>query len=528
MLCSVLEEHFDVIEAENGLTGLDELRAHYDKLALVLLDVYMPECDGFEFLRRRSKDERYASVPVMVATASGSVEDEIKCLELGANDFITKPYNFDIMLNRINNTIALRESASIVNQLMYDDITGLYSKNFFYRVVEDQLVASPDQDYDIVCSDIESFKSLNDRYGHERCDGLLAELARILTDVLPGFAAGGRIGSDVFAFLIEHQERGWEQMLPQALESVAGLDPNIKIGVLEHIDRELSVALSCDRAIMAFENVRNHVGVNVGWYDDELRQRQIVKQVIVDTMESALHNEEFVVWYQPKHDVRSNTTGGAEALARWFHPKLGFVSPGVFIPIFEENGFITQLDMYIWETACKQIKRCHDLGLPAVPISINASRLDFDIPDLADRIETLADKYDVDHALLHVEITETAYSDSPEKVERILRDLRSRGFRIELDDFGAGYSSLASLNTLPLDVMKLDMSLVRQATKLQDFRIVNSAIELARIMGLGTVVEGVEEVEEVEKLIELGCDLIQGYYYSKPLKPEEFEEYLAR
>jgi len=270
------------------------------------------------------------------------------------------------------------------------------------------------------------------------------------------------------------------------------------------------------------------VGVNVGWYDDELRQRQIVKQVIVDTMESALHNEEFVVWYQPKHDVRSNTTGGAEALARWFHPKLGFVSPGVFIPIFEENGFITQLDMYIWETACKQIKRCHDLGLPAVPISINASRLDFDIPDLADRIETLADKYDVDHALLHVEITETAYSDSPEKVERILRDLRSRGFRIELDDFGAGYSSLASLNTLPLDVMKLDMSLVRQATKLQDFRIVNSAIELARIMGLGTVVEGVEEVEEVEKLIELGCDLIQGYYYSKPLKPEEFEEYLAR
>ena len=159
---------------------------------------------------------------------------------------------------------------------------------------------------------------------------------------------------------------------------------------------------------------------------------------------------------------------------------------------------------------------------------MNASRLDFDVPDLPEQIAALADRYDVDHRLLHVELTETAYSDNPTAVVDTLHKLKEQGFSTELDDFGAGYSSLVSLNTLPLDVMKLDMSMVRQATQLGDFRIVESTIKLAQILGLKTVVEGVETAEEAQKVKDMGCDLIQGYYYSKPLSREDFEAYLAR
>lgn len=528
MLSTLLEDDFNVIEAENGLEGLKKLEQNYQDLSLILLDVYMPECDGFEFLRRKRQDERYDSVPVIVTTASGTINDEIKCLELGANDFVVKPYNFEIMMNRIVNTVHLRESASIVNQLTWDNLTGLYSKEFFYRNVEDTFRAHPDRRYDMVCSDIDNFKSLNDRYGEKSCDQLLHDLAQTVLGVLPGLVDGGRIAGDTFAFLIEHQEPGWEDALPQAVESLPFKNLSVKFGIVEDVDRDLAVSAMCDRAIIAIEGMKGMIGVASARYDDALRQQQLTEQTLIESMEAALENREFSVWFQPKHDMHTDKTGGAEALARWIHPELGFVSPGLFIPLFERNGFITKLDMYIWEEACREIKRCSDLGLPTVPISINASRLDFDIDDLADKIAALADKYEIDRALLHVEVTETAYSDNPEKAISTLNDLRERGFLAELDDFGAGYSSLASLNTLPLDVMKLDMSLIRQATALGDFRIVEAALQLSKILGLKSVVEGVETVEEAEKLREMGCDLIQGYFYSKPLKQDEFEAYLAK
>ncbi|MDO4806855.1 MAG: response regulator, partial [Coriobacteriales bacterium] len=173
MLSAILEDEFEVIEAENGLVGLQKLEEHYEDLSLVLLDVMMPVCNGLEFLRRKNEDPRFDSVPVIVTTASVGRDDEIKCLELGANDFVAKPYDVEIMMNRINNTVHLRESASIVNQLMWDDLTGLYSKEFFYRRVDGIFVEYPGADFDMVCTDIENFKSLNDRYGRQNCDQLL-------------------------------------------------------------------------------------------------------------------------------------------------------------------------------------------------------------------------------------------------------------------------------------------------------------------------------------------------------------------
>ena len=529
MLVSLLADDFDLIEAENGLEGLEILEETYQDLSLILLDVYMPVCDGFEFLRRKGQQDRFNGVPVIVTTAGGSVEEEIACLELGANDFVVKPYNFEILMNRVTNLIHLKESVVIVNELRWDQVTGLLTKEFFYREVTYELAANPNTPYDLIVSDISGFKSLNDRYGEVQCDNILATLAHNLRVNVEGQMISGRIGTDTFAFMVQHTERTateWEEALIEAEGELPVPRLNVKFGVVCDIDHKMVPRMLCHRAQSALETIKGKYGRNVALFDDEIHRQQLLEQTIRDTMEAAIEEMQFSVFFQPKIDVHRDCVGGAEALVRWFHPTVGFISPGFFIPIFERSGFIGKLDLYVWEEACREIKRLEKQGLPVVPISVNASRLDFNVEDLPGVYAGIADRYGIDHRLLHIEVTETVYTDNPEVVD-ILRGFKQLGFSCELDDFGSGYSSLASLSTLPIDVMKLDMSMIRRATETHDFRIVESTINLAQVLGLATVVEGVELAEEARKVTEIGCDYIQGYYYSKPLNQDEFEAYMA-
>ena len=526
ILCELLSDEYTVLEAENGNVGLEQLDAHAGEVSIIMLDVYMPECDGFEFLSRKRQDPRFDTVPVIMMTASNAVDDEIRCLELGASDFITKPYNVEVMKNRMKSLIRLRESSTMLGRLETDALTGLYSKEFFYHTVEEVLLSNPDTAYDIVCSDVENFRALNDRFGTARCDSFLRAVAEDLPARIPGFLFGGRIGADVFAFLLRHYEGDWKGILTPEGDETRYTKFTVKYGIFAEVDHSLSAAAICDRATLALGKIKKKFGVRVAWFDDEMRKLQLREHQIEENMEAALAERQFVVYYQPKHDLHTDLTGGAEALVRWIHPELGFVSPGQFIPLFERNGFITNLDFYIWEEVCKELRHCLDSGLPAVPVSINASRMDFDVPDLAGEIAALADKYGLDHSLLHVELTESMYSDNPGKIEKTLADLHNNGFHIELDDFGSGYSSLTSLNTLTLDMMKVDMSLIRQASATGDYSILRFCSLLADNLRLKTVVEGVETAEQVAALKVLGCDYIQGYYFSKPLPPKEFEEYL--
>ena len=206
ILSELLMDEYDVIQAENGLVGLEELEKNGGNLSAVLLDVYMPECNGFEFLERKRQDGRYDSVPVIVMTGSGSVDDEIRCLELGATDFVTKPYNIEVVKNRMKSVIRLRESAAMLNRLEQDALTGLYSKEFFSHNAGVVLQSNPDAAYDIICSDVNNFRTMNERYGRDRCDRFLRSLAETLLQIIPGVIIGGRIGADVFAFLAEHRE----------------------------------------------------------------------------------------------------------------------------------------------------------------------------------------------------------------------------------------------------------------------------------------------------------------------------------
>ena len=525
ILNDLLSDEYEVIEAKDGAEGLAILRERFEDLSLIMLDVYMPVLDGFGFLEGRAADERYRAVPVMVTTASGLVEDEIRCLRLGANDVVVKPFNAEVLLNRAANIVRLRETASVMSQLRRDPLTGLYREEFFYRSCDAMLSTYPDKGFDVVLGDIANFRMLNERYGREACDKMLCDFASALTAYVPGVIVSGRVGDDSFALMIEPNP-DLRPCLAKAVEAIGIPHLLVRFGIVEGVDARIGASSVCVRAEMAAREAQGGSGAAVAVYGDAMRARRERDRQLVSRMASGLENGEFLVYYQPKHDATTGEVAGAEALVRWNHPELGFVQPMTFVALFERSGLIAELDSFVRRETCHELARLRTLGVRPVPISVNVSPLDFDDPNLATEIVGVCDEVGVEHDLLHLELTETAYAEDPEDVVRALSELRSRGFKIELDDFGSGYSSLALLNVLPLDVLKIDASLVRGAQRTQDFRIIQSAIQIAHLLGLETVVEGVETLEALAHLAEMGCDVVQGYCYSKPLPRDEFEGYL--
>ena len=243
-------------------------------------------------------------------------------------------------------------------------------------------------------------------------------------------------------------------------------------------------------------------------------------------MERALEEGQFLVYYQPKHETISRSIAGAEALVRWVHPEYGLMLPGTFIPIFERNGFITKLDLYILEQVCKDIKSWQEQDLPIVPVSVNISRLDFIEPGCLERQIAIIDSYGIPHDLLHLEVTESLYSDNTEVIASQVKKAQEHGFMIEMDDFGAGYSCLGMLSSFSLDVLKLDISFV-QNIKNNEI-VIENIIKMAHRMGLFIVAEGAENEEQYKTLKSLGCDFIQGYYFSKPLPLSQYEDYMKK
>ena len=527
ILHDLLSDDFNVLLANNGLTGLKILEENYRTLSMILLDIYMPECNGFDFLERKWENAEFRAIPVIVMTASNTVEDEIRCLKLGASDFLSKPYNTEVMKNRIRSLIHLRETSSILNLLEKDTLTGLLSKEFYLHQVNNLLAKTPDEKYDLICSDIENFRRLNDRYGETKCDQFLSYLAKRLSSLLPDIVLAGRVGVDVFAFLIKHKNGDWaEDLLKNIVEEDTFPGVQLKYGLLPLVDTTLSATSLVNNATSAIKEIKGHYNTHLAVFDETFQKKLLRTHLIEEGMFDALKNKEFKVYYQPKHSVKDDTIVGAEALVRWEHPKLGFITPNVFIPIFEKNGFISELDYYVWEAVCKEIRNCLDIGFAIVPISVNVSRNDFDNPNMAGRLINLVDKYRIDHSLFHIELTESASMDNLESICATCKKLHDAGFIIELDDFGSGYSALSSISLLNVDIMKLDVSLIHNASETKNYSLLRYAIQLAESMKLKTVAEGVEIEEQAMALRVLGCDYIQGYYYSKPLKREEFEPYL--
>lgn len=532
MLREILSARYHVLEAENGQAALALLEEHKEEIVLILLDIIMPVMDGYTFLSIIKSNPLYAHIPVIVITGCGAEKDEINALSHGAADFVAKPFNPQIILHRIANILNLQETAMMVSQFKYDRLTGLYTKGFFTKKVREVLHDNPDKAYDIICSDIEKFKLFNDLFGTQAGDRLLCSVAEQCSIFAGIHGIAGRIQADRFVCLKEHENRYTAEMFAQAgamLNSLSGTKSvSIKWGIYTIEDRNVEVEKMYDRALLAAHSIKGQYGKYFAVYDDKLRSRLVREQTIVESMESALENREFVVYLQPKYRVRDYQLAGAEALVRWEHPEWGILSPGVFIPLFEKNGFIIKLDQYVWEETCRILQMWRNQGLPLVPVSVNVSRADIYQEDIADILLKLVSKYGLPPSLLHLEITESAYTENQTQIIDTVKELRKRGFVIEMDDFGSGYSSLNMLNRMPLDILKLDLKFIQSETaKPVDKGILHFIMNLARWMDLLVTAEGVETEEQLMRLQELGCDFVQGYYFAKPMKPVEFRELLC-
>lgn len=414
----------------------------------------------------------------------------------------------------------------------HDPLTGIYNASAFYKHTRDMLSESTDE-FVLVRLNIVKFKVVNEIFGEKIADDILVALAEKLKRSLEGvYCSYGRLTSDHFALCL-YAELFDEDRLRALIGDIRESFPdyyniNVKAGVYRVSDKAVSVPVMCDRAKLALQTIKDDNAQSIAYYNDEIRKALLAEQRIENEMQWALDTEQFEVWFQPIYSLSSMQPYSAEALVRWRHPSKGLISPGTFIPIFEKNGFISKLDHYIFDHVCAYIRHRIDNGFKQIPISVNVSRMSLYKEDLADDIIELVERYKLSPELFKIEITETAYSNNPTTITNTVNRLRSYGFTILMDDFGSGYSSLNILKDLPIDVLKIDMSFMADLNSTDKAaNILTSIVRMAKWLDMPCIAEGVETRAQVNFLKSIGCDNIQGFYFSKPLPREDFEKVVS-
>lgn len=454
----------------------------------------------------------------------------IRCLECGhverATDKVTA-----IMINL---SPLERLHSIFVRQLRRDRLTNLYNKETFCRKVAEVLkTSSAEDDFEIMRFNIARFKVINDLFGEGNGDRLLKYVAAFLKNIQLEHCVYGRLYADNFILFYPVKGKTRQKLIHslQLLAESFALDYRVDFyfGVYAIDDRTLPVSSMLDRASMGFSKAARNGLIAYGEYDDDMRKNIVNEQIIVNNMQSSLKAGNFLVYMQPKYDIMSGRIVGAEALVRWQHPQLGFIPPNKFIPIFEQNGFIYQLDKYIWEETCKLLRKHIDEGRELLPISVNASRVDLYSPNIVQVFDDLVKKYRIPKYLLEIELTESAYIDNPKQIIEITKELQNHSFTILMDDFGSGYSSLNMLKDMPVNVLKIDLKFLANQETTDVSRgnnILNFVVHMAKGLEMPVIVEGVETAEQVEFLKSIGCEYGQGYYYSRPIPIAEYEKLL--
>ena len=533
VLGMILEDDYDVIYAENGEEGLEQMRSHLDKLSIVLLDLMMPVMDGFEVLRHMHGDPELASMPVIVLTAEKNAE--LRALQLGAADFITKPFDaHEVILARVARIIELCDGRNLISAAERDKLTGLYNRGFFFEYAERIYRYHPELHMDALSLDIERFHSVNELNGREFGDRVLRTIGEEIRSFLSeteGIAS--RIEADRFDIFCLHRENYHEVLggLQKAVNAMSDrVNVRLRMGV-KPWSEGVEPSLMFDRARVACNMVRGSYKTHLMVFDDDMRERELFQQRLLNDLRRAVEEHQFIVYFQPKYNIQCDPPrlASAEALIRWRHPELGMISPGTFVPLFERNGLIHVADNYVWEQTVRQIAAWKEkLGM-TLPVSVNLSRTDIFDPMLEKNLLHLVESNGLTPKDLKLEVTESAYTDNAEQLVSVIESLRGYGFEIEMDDFGSGYSSLNMLSSLPIDVLKMDMRFIQNVREdVREFRLVELILDIARYLDVPVVAEGVETAEQLALLRKAGCELVQGYYFSKPVPPEEFEKLILK
>lgn len=530
----ILEDHYDVLYAENGKQALDICREYSGDISIMMLDLIMPEMNGFEVLKTIREDEQLRNIPVIVLTAEKSAE--LEALQLGAADFITKPFldMDEVILARVSRIIELSEGRQLISAAEHDPLTGLYSRNFFFEYVNRIYTYHPELHMDAVVMNIEQFHIVNALHGHDFGDVVL----RVIGEEIRAFlreneGIASRNEADRFDIYCVHQD-DYGALLKRFQKTVAEISPNINIHLrmgVKYWQENLEPTLMFDRAHAACNKVRGDYQNPLMIYNEAMQEKELLKQKLLNDLRSAIEQRQFKVFYQPKYDIQSNPPqlSSCEALIRWQHPELGMIPPGNFIPLFERNGLINIVDNYVWAEAARQVAEWRDKYGVTVPVSVNLSRSDVFDPTLVDRLVKLVAENNLEPKQFKLEVTESAYTDNAQRLLDVISQLRTLGFEVEMDDFGSGYSSLNMLSEMPIDVLKMDMKFIRNIeSSTTDLHLVKLILDIARYLCVPVVAEGVETLGQLNLLRDSGCNLVQGYYFSPPVPPEKFESLIQK
>jgi EAL domain-containing protein (putative c-di-GMP-specific phosphodiesterase class I)/CheY-like chemotaxis protein len=535
ILSAILQKDYLVLEAHNGKEALDVLAEN--KVSAILLDLVMPIMDGFSFLDK-IKGTPLASIPTIALTSEHDSKSEERALSLGAWDFVQKPYQPIILLTRLKNAI-YRSRYYLLNEMKFvyehDTLTGLLNRSYYFLSVSKLLEDNPLTKFIMVRADIKSFQTYNAFWGETEGDNLIKYIGSLLESQVKysNLCVSARISADVFSITLPYDNEklmGGIQYITEKLSSYKQDFIVVPVFGLYLIDNlKESPQTMFEFASLAAKNCKIMNHSNYLFYTPKMSEKINQDQWVVNEMKSAFDNGEFEFFLQPKFSLITNELIGSEALIRWRHHEKGLLSPGVFIPVLEKNGFISKVDFFVWDGVCKLLRKWLDEGKKAQPISVNLSRLDFYNPNLVNFLKSLIKKYNIPIELLELEVTESAYMENPKIMKGCVKELQDAGFKILMDDFGSGYSSLNTLKDINIDILKIDMKFLEDdLTSKRSKYILTCVVEMAKKLNTPVIIEGVETENQVEFLKSIGCVFAQGYYYSKPIEVKEFEKLMVK
>lgn len=536
-------EGFETIEAENGSIGLQLAKTQCPDL--ILCDIMMPEMDGYEVLSRLQQEPATAMIPVICLTAQNERADLRRGMELGANDYLTKPFTTAELLSAIATQLAKLEMrqkqqqevlqqaiAKFNNLVYYDSLTNLPNRLLlrerFHQMLSPKL--DPSQSVPIAVLSLDHLDRFTHSLGPDYSDLLLQAVSDRLIPYGGHVGTVARLNSEQLALILppvlDRQQaarigRSILETLSQPLD-LEGFEVFItsSIGMALYPDDGSDIDSLLKAANTAMKAAQQLGGNRYQLYTAAISEKSYDRLMLEMSLHHALERQEFVVYYQPQVDLQTGCIVGTEALVRWQHPDRGLISPLDFIPLAEETGLIVPLDEWVLQTACQQARIWRDAGY-GLPVAVNLSGIQFNQPGLSRRVLRILEATGLEPSYLKLELTESAVVRNPETAIATLLELRSLDIELSLDDFGTGYSSFSYLQQFPFDSLKIDRSFVRNVTQdSKNAAILVAIIKLAHSLNLKVIAEGVETEAQQEFLRQHQCDMMQGYYFSRPVTPD--------
>jgi diguanylate cyclase (GGDEF)-like protein len=441
-----------------------------------------------------------------------------------------------LMLAKIHSDRQATERQRLISATELDPLTKLYTRNFFFEYATRMHNENPEQKMDAIVINIEQFHVINAIYGWDYGNKVLKALGDGIKAYLEDYSGiACRSQADRFDVYCTHSDDYgvvYDRLQSSLDEFSENVSIHIRVGIMPY-SPDLGAVELFDRARTACGMVKGGRYSRLMVFSEEMREREILEQRLISDLKRALDQREFLVYYQPKYNVQVDppVLQGAEALVRWKHYEIGMISPGEFITLFEKHGLIGMVDKYVWQEAARQIGEWKKKYGISLPVSVNLSRIDIFEPNLIKTIDAILAQNNLARDEIHLEVTESAYTEETDQIIGVVKHMRELGFVIEMDDFGTGYSSLNMLSAMPVDILKLDKSFIDNiektgGTEEKDIRLVELILDIAKSLKLKVVAEGVENEKQLNFLKNHGCEMVQGYYFSPPLPADEFEKKL--